>query len=277
MVRPSSGRSSDASAHRKPVSDERSGLRLFSGDSQRPDLPQLDLGRVTEDNKSGAPPTVDRLLTVLRSSSRPAAESQAFQNFEDRVNVLLGSTAFDPAFRIYTFYDEGIIPSGSAQATPRTTRPVGGDSPLEIIFGFFCGRQQPGMGGMSTDVTFDEISANNASMSFPELIKFTSMMFTDLAFTRIELSWFMMKAKQEPFSGLEGNWHGDSDGDIKLLNFVEWLSCVLRMALVGYGSQGLEPGAAVRKVAEAMQLQNATELKIRLYRIARTNAGFGGW
>jgi len=52
----------------------------------------------------------------------------------------------DPALRIFTFYDEAIIPAGSAQATIRTTRQVCGESPLEILFGFFCSRQQPGSG-----------------------------------------------------------------------------------------------------------------------------------
>jgi len=114
-------------------------------------------------------------------------------------------------------------------------------------------------------------------MSFPELIKFTNMMFKDVSFTRNEMSWFMMKAKNEPISKIEGNWHGDSEGDIKLLNFIEWLACVLRMALVGYGTQGLGPDEALDRLAEHMGLYNVSELEDRLYRIARTNAGFGAW
>jgi hypothetical protein len=240
-------------------------------------VPELSLSKVSENSKLGAPATVDRLLSVLRTRRLPASETSTFQDFEGRVNELLGSKDLDPGFRVHTFYDEAIIPSGSAGATPRTTRPVGGETSLEIIFGFFCGRQQPGSGGMSSDVTFDDIAAANVCMSFPELIKFTNMMFTDIPFTRTEMSWFMTKAKQEPLSNLEGNWHGDSDGDVKLLNFVEWLSCVLRMALVGYGTLGFSPEDAIQKVADVLMVQNLILLKQRLYKIARTNGGFGAW
>eukprot|EP00802_Teleaulax_amphioxeia_P009925 Tamp_09948.p1 GENE.Tamp_09948~~Tamp_09948.p1 ORF type:complete len:536 (+),score=93.10 Tamp_09948:106-1608(+) len=249
--------------------------------TRAPSLPKLDIGKVSEQNRAGAPVTVDRLLSTLRSRWKPAHETELFQDFEDRVNEIMsgGSTGckMDPAFRIFTFYDEAIIPAGSAQATIRTTRQVCGESPLEIIFGFFCSRQQPGTGGLPAGCTFDEISAHNLSMSFPELIKFTNMMFKDVSFTRNEMSWFMMKAKNEPISKIEGNWHGDSEGDIKLLNFIEWLACVLRMALVGYGTQGLGPDEALDRLAEHMGLYNVSELEDRLYRIARTNAGFGAW
>jgi hypothetical protein len=131
--------------------------------------------------------------------------------------------------------------------------------------------------GLSSKITFDEISAQNLSMSFPELIKFTNMMFKDVSFTRNEMRWFMMQAKSKPISSIEGNWHGDSEGDIKLLNYVEWLGCLLRMALVGYGTLGLSPDEAVGRLAETMDLYNVLELQDRLYRIARTNGGFGAW
>ena len=114
-------------------------------------------------------------------------------------------------------------------------------------------------------------------MSFPELIKFTNMMFKDLHFTRNEMSWFMMRSKLESLSQIEGNWHGDSEGDIKLLNFVEWLSCLLRMALVGYGTLGLKAEEALSKLADSMMLHDIIGLKSKLYRIARTNGGFGAW
>ena len=131
--------------------------------------------------------------------------------------------------------------------------------------------------GLSSKITFDEISAQNLSMSFPELIKFTNMMFKDVSFTRNEMRWFMVQAKSKPISSIEGNWHGDSEGDIKLLNYVEWLGCLLRMALVGYGTLGLSPDEAVGRLAETMDLYNVLELQDRLYRIARTNGGFGAW
>jgi hypothetical protein len=148
-------------AHRKPWKNDSAGLRdtMTSGgggahtDAHRtraPSLPKLDIGKVSEQNRAGAPVTVDRLLSTLRSRWKPAHETELFQDFEDRVNEIMsgGSTGckMDPAFRIFTFYDEAIIPAGSAQATIRTTRQVCGESPLEIIFGFFCSRQQPGTG-----------------------------------------------------------------------------------------------------------------------------------
>ena len=121
-----------------------------------------------------APAHTTLMQAPIREKTTPASETRDFQEFEDRVNELLRSDDFDPAFRIFTFYDEGIIPSGSANAAPRTTRPVGGESPLEMIYNFFCGRQQPTAG----EGSFDDLAANNLSMSFPELIKCSSMMFT---------------------------------------------------------------------------------------------------
>ena len=113
-------------------------------------MPKLDMGKVSEQNKTGAPVTVDRLLSTLRSRWKPAHETELFQDFEDRVNEIMqgggAGNMLDPALRIFTFYDEAIIPAGSAQATIRTTRQVCGESPLEILFGFFCSRQQPGSG-----------------------------------------------------------------------------------------------------------------------------------
>ena len=124
--------------------------------------------------------------------------------------------------------------------------------------------------GLSSKITFDEISAQNLSMSFPELIKFTNMMFKDVSFTRNEMRWFMMQAKSKPISSIEGNCHGDSEGDIKLLKYVEWLGCLIRMALalVGYGTLGLSPDEAVGRLAESMDLHNVLELQDLLYRIA---------
>ena len=134
-------------AQRKPTNEaDHAAEKESEVGGTRPKLPRLDLGRVSEENRLSAPVTVDRLLTALRARSRPVHDTAKFQKFEDRVNDLLDTKKLDPAFRIHTFYDESIIPSGSAFATPRTTRPVGGESPLEIIFGFFCGRQQPGTG-----------------------------------------------------------------------------------------------------------------------------------
>ena len=113
-------------------------------------MPKLEIGKVSEQNKTGAPVTVDRLLSTLRSRWKSAHETELFQDFEDRVNEIMqgGGPGYklDPALRIFTFYDEAIIPAGSAQATIRTTRQVCGESPLEILFGFFCSRQQPGSG-----------------------------------------------------------------------------------------------------------------------------------
>jgi hypothetical protein len=38
-----------------------------------------------------------------------------------------------------------------------------------------------------------------------------------MPFTRNEISWFLMKAKSHPISDLDGNWHGDNEGDPKLV------------------------------------------------------------
>jgi hypothetical protein len=61
------------------------------------------------------------------------------------------------------------------------------------------------------------------------------------------------------------------------LNFVEFLSCVIRLTLIAYGSLGMSPDAAVDEVAKDMHLGDINSVKQRLLRISRTNAGFGGW
>jgi hypothetical protein len=61
------------------------------------------------------------------------------------------------------------------------------------------------------------------------------------------------------------------------LNFVQFLSCVLRLALISYGSLGLSPEEVVTEIGKDMHLGDVHSVKERLLRIARTNAGFGGW
>jgi hypothetical protein len=180
-------------------------------------IPSLELeSRITEEHREGAPRTVNRLLARLRTQERPHQQTTNFVAFEDHVRSVLAQPS-DPAFRVFTFFDEAILPPGSKFGTVRSGRPLSGSSPLEVIFEFFCGRQQPGTAGMSTDVTFDEIAQANVSMSLPELMKFTLLMFPKHQFTKPELSWVMTKAKSDPFSAIETNWHGDVEGDLKMV------------------------------------------------------------
>jgi hypothetical protein len=97
----------------------------------------------------------------------------------------------------------------------------------------------------------------------------------------------------EPLTNVEGNWHGDSEGDPKLvtfrccdlcdrisemliccmtsaywwqLNYIEWLSCMLRMAIVGYGTvYGSDPDEAVERLAEDLLLNDTIALKNKVY------------
>ena len=190
-----------ADAHQQNVGGAGAGRRLMpfaaSGQVEAIAMPQLDLAGIKESDKLNAPVTVDRLISFLRTRSRPANESETFLDFEERVNELiqLNKDTEKRPLRVFAFYDEGIIPSGSVQATPRTTRPVAGESSLELLYMFYAGRQQPGMGGLTKDVSFMEISAYNACMSFAELIKFANMHFA-MPFTRNEMAWFTMIAKR---------------------------------------------------------------------------------
>lgn len=180
-------------------------------------VPPLDLeGSLKEEHKEGAPRTVNRLLARLRTQERPHQHTTNFVAFENHVKSVLTKPS-DPAFRVFAFFDEAILPPGSKFGTARSGRPLSGNSPLELIFEFFCGRQQPGTSGMPTDATFDEIAQANVSMSLPELMKFALVMFPKHQFTRSELSWVMSKAKSEPFSQIETNWHGDVEGDRKMV------------------------------------------------------------
>lgn len=92
----------------------------------------------------------------------------------------------------------------------------------------------------------------------------------------------------EPLTNVEGNWHGDSEGDPKLvtslhcdlhriseilifnitsaywwqLNYIEWLACLIRMAIVGYGTvYGSGPDEAVERLAQDMLLNDTIALK----------------
>lgn len=47
--------------------------------------------------------------------------------------------------RVSTFFDEAILPRASSLASPAHSALIDGLSPLEIIFDFFAGRQQPGL------------------------------------------------------------------------------------------------------------------------------------
>ena len=106
----------------------------------------------------------------------------------------------------------------------------------------------------------------------------------------------MAKARMEPLSTVEGNWHGDGEdggGDFRsardsfappdfrprnkhktnflatssALNFVEWLACILRMSLVGFGSLGHTPDECIEKCAEIMMLQGTGDEPYQLQRI----------
>ena len=61
------------------------------------------------------------------------------------------------------------------------------------------------------------------------------------------------------------------------LTYAEWLNCVLRLALIAYGSHNMEHDEIIEHVAKDLMLDNVAALKKRLDRIARTNAGFGAW
>jgi hypothetical protein len=46
------------------------------------------------------------------------------------------------------------------------------------------------------------------------------------------------------------------------LNYVEWLACLIRMAIVGYGTAyGFSPDQAVERLAEEMMLNDTVALK----------------
>jgi len=233
-----------------------------------------DLARSIDETLASAPRTLTRLLSSLRTSRRPATEAHTFREFQARVEAVEKDPLTDPAIRVFAFYDSKILPPGTKHGNARTAPPVSGTSALEVIFEFFCGRQQPGTSGMSTDCTFDEIAQANVCMSLPELNKFVQMMFPTQSFSRHEMSWVMAKAKMEP---LTDNWHGDQDGDLKLLNFVEFLASVLRLALIAWGSKGLSGEEAVAEAAKMLLLDDLPAVKQKLMRIARTNGGFGGW
>jgi len=225
---------------------------------------------------SEAPGLVSRLVDNLRTRGENTRNRETFQKFESKVlkdSVPPGAGGV----RITCFYDEAILPRGSALATPRNSQLVDGLSPLEILFEFFAGRQQPGTSGCSSNLTFDEIAQGNVSMSFPELLKFASMMFPKDPFTRVEIQWMMTKAKSERYAEVEGNWHGDDQNDLKQMNFVEFLSCVVRMSLVAFGTKGMTPAEGVRETSKLLMLSDPLGLKARLLRVARTNGGFGGW
>lgn len=169
------------------------------------------------------------------------------------------------------------MPRHAKGITPRAELPIHGTSPLELIFDFFAGRQQPGTAGMSSDTRFDKISGANVSMSFPELLRFVQVMLSTNCYTLQEVQWVLRKAKSSPYGKEEGNWHGDVSTEINDLNFVEWLSCVVRLALISHGSRGKNPEQCIDEVAKEMQLHNQRECKARIARIARTQAGFGAW
>ena len=84
---------------------------------------------------------VGKLLLLSRAS----ASSTFRQGFDTFRNGFETSTS-KQKFRISTYFDERIIPSGTRLATPRSMQPVTGNSPLEVIFDYFCSKQQPGTG-----------------------------------------------------------------------------------------------------------------------------------
>jgi len=227
-------------------------------------------------SSSEAPGLVSRLVDNLRTRGGDTRTRETFQQFESKV-LKESAPPGVGGVRISCFYDEDILPRGSALATPRNSQLVDGLSTLEILFEFFAGRQQPGTCGCSSKLTFDEIAQGNVSMSFPELLKFASMMFPKDPFTRVEIQWMMTKAKTERYAEVEGNWHGDDGNDIKQMNFLEFLSCVVRMSLIAFGSKGLTPKEGIHKTSKLLMLSDPLGLKARLLRVARTNGGFGGW
>jgi len=58
---------------------------------------------------------------------------------------------------------------------------------------------------------------------------------------------------------------------------VEWLACVVRLALIAHCSQGKTPEEAIDVTAKDFCLEDIQAAKRKLSRIARTKAGFGAW
>uniref|UniRef100_A0A7S4NGY1 Uncharacterized protein n=1 Tax=Guillardia theta TaxID=55529 RepID=A0A7S4NGY1_GUITH len=228
---------------------------------------------------SAAPPkTVDKLLTTLRSaeSSKKVGQCQGFATFKQKVIREGKKSSHMHQLNVTAFYDGSILPLRMQQkeGVHSHSSNTSMQSPFEMIFGFFCSRQQGSFDGLGT---FDEISKANVSMSFSELLKFVSMMFPHHQFTRGELSWVMSRAKVEPIPLSESSKADKNDSDLKALTYAEWLNCVLRLALIAYGSQDMEHDKIIEHVAKDLMLDNVAALKKRLDRIARTNAGFGAW
>ena len=55
------------------------------------------------------------------------------------------------------------------------------------------------------------------------------------------------------------------------------ISCVIRLALIAHGADGVAPDRAIELVAKDFRLDNVEMLKQRLQKIARSNGGFGTW
>jgi hypothetical protein len=58
-------------------------------------------------------------------------------------------------------------------------------------------------------------------------------MFYKHPFTRAEISWVMTKAKMDPYAKSEGNWHGDSDGDLKSVRICAYV-CMYVVSVFGH-------------------------------------------
>ena len=97
----------------------------------------------TADDLIHSHPRVGKLLVRSRSGAAQTFR-EGFEMFRDGFQA--ANNQDTQKFRIATFYDNKIIPDGTRLATPRSMRPITGNSPLEIIFDYFCSRQQPGTG-----------------------------------------------------------------------------------------------------------------------------------
>lgn len=64
---------------------------------------------------------------------------------------------------------------------------------------------------------------------------------------------------------------------MRQLNFVEWLACLLRLALISFGAAGVSPENAVTSLADSLLLSRPQELQRHLDRVSRSGGGFGSW
>lgn len=210
-----------------------------------------------EDDTPQRPAIVDRLLRS--SPERQDHNPPQFKHFEQHVRENDVQLARFGILKMTSYYEGSLIGPSDARV------PDEGASCLEMIFTYYASRRQGDVIDREKGLSFEEQAEANSTMDLPEMERFARDFFGGV-FNRKELLWMFKQANE--MSGI-------SDDNVFTLHLEEFICLVCQMGMQLYRGRDVE--GVVKGMRDRLNLNNPIEMRAKLRKLGRMDAGFGAW